>query len=109
MQIGVGLRGLLSVRVVQVELVEVRRRAVLVELDRALEWFVEHERAVVKGGEAGESIGLRNSGTAARSGLGPAGRAPPSLRGHPFGAERLGAGEAVGVELERGGPAAVSS
>ena len=53
MPVGVGLRGLLSVRVVQVELVEVRRRAVLVELDRGLEWFVEHERVAVKGGEAG--------------------------------------------------------
>ena len=53
MQVGVGLRGLVGVRVVQVELVEVRRRAVLVELDRGLEWFVEHERAAVKRGEAG--------------------------------------------------------
>ena len=47
------LRGLVGVRVVQVELVEVRRRPVLVELDRGLEWFVEHKRAAVKGGEAG--------------------------------------------------------
>ena len=58
MQIGVRLRGLLGVRVVQVELVEVRRRAVLVELDGGLEWFVEHERALAKGGEAGESASV---------------------------------------------------
>ena len=53
----------------------------------------------------GESIGRRNSQTAVRSGLSPPGRRVGEFAGHAFGAERLGAGDAVGVQRECGGPA----
>ena len=54
---------------------------------------------------AGESIGRMNSQTAARSALFAAGEGVAQLARHALGAERLGAGDAVGVEEERGGPA----
>ena len=53
----------------------------------------------------GESIGRMNSHTAARSAFSPPGRASRSLRRHSVCAERLGAGDAGGVEHERGSPA----
>ena len=55
--------------VAEVELGEVGLGAVDGELDGGLERLVEHERVAVQGREAGESIGRRNSHTAARSGL----------------------------------------
>ena len=50
-------------------------------------------------------MGRRKSQTAARSGLGPPGRGVLEFAGHAFGAECFGAGDAVGVEHEGGGPA----
>ena len=44
-----------------------------------------------------------NSQTASRSGPGPPGSASLELAAHAFGAECFGAGDAVGVEHERGG------
>ena len=101
----VGLCRCRAALVAEVEVGEVGLAAVGGEVDGGLEWLVEHERVAVKRGEAGESIGRRNSQTAARSGLSPPGQRVGELAGHAFGAERFGAGDAVGVEYERGGPA----
>jgi hypothetical protein len=75
------------------------------DLDAGLNPFVEHERVAMKRRELWGEHRAETFPTAA-----PRGSARPAavgeLAGHAIGAEGVGAGDAGGVEHERGGPPA---
>ena len=66
---------------------------------------VGYEGVAVKGGEAGGEHGPHELPDGGAQGVLAAGERVAQLARHPLAAERLGAGDAVGVEQERGAPA----
>ena len=99
------LRGLGVWLVVEGELVEVGRRAVAVEVDGRLDALVDDERVAVERDERGREHRPHELPHGGAQRAVAAGQRVAELARHPLGAERLGAGDAGGVEHERGCPA----